>query len=216
MGLQCSQRNNFYPCIYRGRSRTAATFKVECFVRIVNGFQLLTIITKHSILDVAVGQDLFLHLYFKNVIAKTFSCFQTSGIAQSPVSQFIYMCLYFWHGIVSCKSVYFVFYQKKMLGMAINKFSLHAQYCLPTRQLNTMVNTLKLGQIYLDLVPKQADKYNYSKSSESSESRSNSESIKSTNFLFFFFIFTLFQINLGNLFLSDFMTESILIAAMQV
>ena len=79
-----------------------------------------------------------------------------------------------------------------MLGMAINKYSLHAQYRLFTRQLNTMVNTLKLGQIYLDLVPKQADKYNYSKSSESSESRSNSESIKSTNFLFFFFIFTLF------------------------
>ena len=41
----------------RGRSRAAATFKMECFVIIVNGFQPLTIITKRSILDVAVALD---------------------------------------------------------------------------------------------------------------------------------------------------------------
>ena len=39
--------------IFRGRSRTAATSKMERFVIIVNGFQPLTIITKCSILDAA-------------------------------------------------------------------------------------------------------------------------------------------------------------------
>ena len=41
----------------RGGSRTAATFKMERFVIIVNGFQLITIITKRSILDVAAVLD---------------------------------------------------------------------------------------------------------------------------------------------------------------
>ena len=41
----------------RGRSRAAATSKMECFVIIVNGWKPLTIITKHSILDVAVALD---------------------------------------------------------------------------------------------------------------------------------------------------------------
>ena len=44
----------------RGGSRVAATSKMECFVIIVNGFQPLTIITKHSILDVAAALDLLL------------------------------------------------------------------------------------------------------------------------------------------------------------
>ena len=39
----------------RGGSMAAATSKMECFVIIVNGFQPLTIITKHSILDVATA-----------------------------------------------------------------------------------------------------------------------------------------------------------------
>ena len=39
----------------RDGSRTAAKSRMECFVIIVNGFQPLTIITKLSILDVAVG-----------------------------------------------------------------------------------------------------------------------------------------------------------------
>ena len=43
--------------ISRGRSRAAATSKIECFVLIANGFQPLTIITKHSILDVAAALD---------------------------------------------------------------------------------------------------------------------------------------------------------------
>ena len=41
----------------RGGSRAAATSKMECFVIVVNGFKLLTIITKHSILDVAAALD---------------------------------------------------------------------------------------------------------------------------------------------------------------
>ena len=43
---------------YRGRSRTAATSKMEHFVIIVNSWKLLTIITKSSILDVTVVLDL--------------------------------------------------------------------------------------------------------------------------------------------------------------
>ena len=41
----------------RGGSRAAATSKMEGFVIIVNGWKLLTIITKSSILDVAAGLD---------------------------------------------------------------------------------------------------------------------------------------------------------------
>ena len=49
----------------RGRSRTAATSKMECFVIIVNGWKPLTIITKHSILDVAAVLDPPLLCYYK-------------------------------------------------------------------------------------------------------------------------------------------------------
>ena len=41
----------------RGGSKGAATSKMKCFVIIVNGFQPLTIITKHSILDVVAALD---------------------------------------------------------------------------------------------------------------------------------------------------------------
>ena len=43
--------------ITRGGSRAAAASKMECFVIIVNGFLPLTIITKHSILDVVAALD---------------------------------------------------------------------------------------------------------------------------------------------------------------
>ena len=54
----------------RGGSRAAATSKTECFVIIVNGFQPLTIITKHSTLDVAAALDpsLFVVLIFSNFV----------------------------------------------------------------------------------------------------------------------------------------------------
>ena len=60
----------------RGGSRTATTSKMERFVIIVNGWKPLTIITKSSILDVAVVLDPPLNLYifthvrshFKNLI----------------------------------------------------------------------------------------------------------------------------------------------------
>ena len=41
----------------RDGSRTAVTSKMERFVIIVNGWKPLTIITKHSILDVAAALD---------------------------------------------------------------------------------------------------------------------------------------------------------------
>ena len=43
--------------LLRGGSRAAATSKMECFVITVNGWKSLTIITKHSILDVAAALD---------------------------------------------------------------------------------------------------------------------------------------------------------------
>ena len=43
--------------VSRDGSRTAATSKMERFVIIINGFQPLTIITKHSILNVAAVVD---------------------------------------------------------------------------------------------------------------------------------------------------------------
>ena len=48
----------------RGGSRTAAASKMEHFVIIVNGWKLLTIITKSSILDVAAVLDPPLKTYF--------------------------------------------------------------------------------------------------------------------------------------------------------
>ena len=54
--------------VLRGRSRAAATSKVELFVIIVvNGFQPLTIITKRSILDVAAVLDPCLKPILKNI-----------------------------------------------------------------------------------------------------------------------------------------------------
>ena len=43
--------------VFGGGSRAAATYNMEHFVIIVNGFQPLTIITKHSILDDAAALD---------------------------------------------------------------------------------------------------------------------------------------------------------------
>ena len=46
-----------YQGVHRGESRAAATSTMERFVVIVNAFQPLTMITKHSILDVAAALD---------------------------------------------------------------------------------------------------------------------------------------------------------------
>ena len=48
--------------LFKGGSRTAATSKMEYFVIIVNGWKLLTIITKHSILDILDPPLLFTSL----------------------------------------------------------------------------------------------------------------------------------------------------------
>ena len=44
---------------------------LECFVKIVNGVQSLTIITKHSTLDVAAALDPPLSVYHKTILLKT-------------------------------------------------------------------------------------------------------------------------------------------------
>ena len=43
--------------ISRGESRVAAISKMEHFMTIVNGWKPLTVITKHSILDVTAALD---------------------------------------------------------------------------------------------------------------------------------------------------------------
>ena len=62
----CSSRLSFNPSatdiLFKGGSRTAATSKMEYFVIIVNGWKLLTIITKHSILDILDPPLLFTSL----------------------------------------------------------------------------------------------------------------------------------------------------------
>ena len=55
--------------VIRGGSRTAATSKMKRFMIIVNGFKPLTIITKHSILDVATVLDPPLNI-FRNALLK--------------------------------------------------------------------------------------------------------------------------------------------------
>ena len=50
-------QHHIFVSISRGGSRAAATSKMECFVIIVNSWRPLTIITKHSILDVAAVLD---------------------------------------------------------------------------------------------------------------------------------------------------------------
>ena len=57
----------------RDGSRTAATCKVERFVIIVNGFQPLTMITKHASLDVAAVLDAPL----KNSLIFWMNCFKS-------------------------------------------------------------------------------------------------------------------------------------------
>ena len=48
---------NLMGCTIRGEPRTAATSKMEGFVIIVNSWKPLTVITKHSIWDVAAVLD---------------------------------------------------------------------------------------------------------------------------------------------------------------
>ena len=73
-------------CI-RGGSRTAATSKMERFMIIVNSFQPLTNITKHSILDVAAVLDP--PYYFKNEIKlanfHSYSTLNFSKVTESEV-----------------------------------------------------------------------------------------------------------------------------------
>ena len=59
--MKCKYTNTMFPLLHiaivTGGSRTATTSKMESFVIIVNGWKSLTVITKHSILDVAVVLD---------------------------------------------------------------------------------------------------------------------------------------------------------------
>ena len=67
----------------RGESRGAGTSKMERFMIMVNGFQPLTIITKRSILDVAVALDASL-LKIQNEVLDIFS-FSEKGLCYISV-----------------------------------------------------------------------------------------------------------------------------------
>ena len=60
----------------RGGSTAAGTSKVECFVKIVNGVQSLSIITKHSTFDVAAALDPPLSVYHKTILLKTHAIYE--------------------------------------------------------------------------------------------------------------------------------------------
>ena len=55
--LDFTYKHSIFSVTYRGGSRTAATSTMVLFVKIVNGFQLLTISIKRFILDVAPVLD---------------------------------------------------------------------------------------------------------------------------------------------------------------
>ena len=76
-----------------GTHRTAATSKMERFVIIVNGWKPLTIITDHSIPDVATILDLSLELTFPTFFARglcSFNPFQASVAFHIKTSNLIW------------------------------------------------------------------------------------------------------------------------------
>ena len=71
--------------MYRGGSRAAAASKMECFVIIVNGFQSLTIITKHSILDVAAALDPPLNVVIDGYLFEGCTLLFTPGVQKAGI-----------------------------------------------------------------------------------------------------------------------------------
>ena len=57
---------NLMGCTIRGKPGTAGTSKMEGFVIIVNSWKPLTVITKHSILDVAAALDPLLAIIYED------------------------------------------------------------------------------------------------------------------------------------------------------
>ena len=76
----------------RGGDRAAATSKIERFVIIVNGWKPLTIITKHSILDVAAVLDPPLELEIK--VQSWMKYCQNIKIAKVKQNNFFYGVFY--------------------------------------------------------------------------------------------------------------------------
>ena len=75
-------KNNRRLRVNRGGSRTAATSKMEHFVIIANGWKPLTIITKSSILDVAIV------LWLKLALGLGLFYFILNSPPVTPVMQF--------------------------------------------------------------------------------------------------------------------------------
>ena len=96
------------PFTFRGGSRAAITSKMQCFVIIVNGSKPLTIITKHSILDVAAALDPPLALFDQIVrfVASNLrqqcehaSCFKLKLI-YTPFSKNLYFLAETWYVLI--------------------------------------------------------------------------------------------------------------------
>ena len=83
----------------RDGSRAAATSKMERFVIIVNGFQPLTIITKHSILDFAAVLDPPLHVHTHNIYIQ-YSIYILHIC--SILCIFIYICILYIYAYMLC------------------------------------------------------------------------------------------------------------------
>ena len=74
---------------HRAGSRAAAASKMERFMIIVNGLQLLTIITKRSILDVAAALDPPLSQLFNGVLWKN-CCEKFWKFSETAMMEFVY------------------------------------------------------------------------------------------------------------------------------
>ena len=89
----------------RGGSRTAASPKMECFVIIVNGWKPLTIIVKHSILDVAAVLDPPLNLAIMTTIFSKYAACKLCNrvnLRETTFKWFQYIINPFWSGIKPC------------------------------------------------------------------------------------------------------------------
>ena len=109
---------NHHPC---GGSRTAATSKMEHFVIIINGFHPLTIIIKHSILDVARVLDPLLH----PVVTVQLDHYFLLYISRRPMSQ-------------KCKQEYLPTRHIPPLFNSLNKF----QVAIENKLLKTTTNSI--------------------------------------------------------------------------
>ena len=121
------QKDNSLKCkrivsnLSRGGSRAATTSKIECFVTIVNGFQPLIIITKHSILNVAAALDPPLLSLFERNQSYFLSTFQNQRLAKKFVITSICYLGYFFENYLKYFLEHYIFQESKNMFKVNNR-----------------------------------------------------------------------------------------------